>query len=193
MSIKKAVLTTGEIARLLHVNHVTVYRWVKAGKLKAYRVAGGNFRILKSNFDKFLKVHQLEYAVINLPNLSPIINILIIDHKRKDAEKLKPAIEGKSASFHVIVATNFFHAGMLLHSFHPGLVIFNLDMPGIDIAEICREMKTNLFGRKRKIAGITGRPDQFDLTQLKKDGITALFPQSLNYAKMAAKIEKILK
>jgi excisionase family DNA binding protein len=65
MRTQRAALTTGEIARLLHVNHVTVYRWVKAGKVKSYRVAGGNFRILKSDFDKFLKTHKLEHIVMN--------------------------------------------------------------------------------------------------------------------------------
>jgi excisionase family DNA binding protein len=193
MVIQREVLTTGEIARLLHVTHVTVYRWVKAGKLKAYRVAGGNFRILKNDFSEFLKTHKLERVVINLPNILPAIKILIVDYKTKDAEKLKSVLEERNAAFHVTIARNFLRTGMLLHSFHPGLVIVNLDMPGINIAEICREMKTDHLGHKRKMVGIAGRPDHFDLNQLKKNGIAAVFPQSLGYTKMAVKIEKILK
>lgn len=193
MRNQKEALTTGEIGRLLHVTTVTVCRWVKAGKIKAYRITGGNFRILKSDFNEFSKTHKLEHVVTNLPNVLPIIKILIVDHKEKDAEKLKSALEKRNVAFHVIIAKNCLRAGMLLHSFHPGLVILNLDMPGIDIAEICREMKTSHLGRKRKIAGITRRPDQFDSKQLKKDGIMAVFPQSFDCAKLAVKIEKILK
>ena len=193
MRNQKEALTTGEIARLLHVTTVTVCRWVKAGKIKAYRITGGNFRILRSDFNKFLKTHKLEHVAINLPHVSPAIKILIVDHKEKDAEKLKFTLEERNTAFHVIIAKNCLRAGMLLHSFHPGLVILNLDMPGIDIAEICREMKTSHLGRKRKIAGITRRPEYFDSKQLKKDGITAVFPQSFDYARTAAGIEKILK
>ena len=193
MRIQREALTTGEIARLLHVTHVTVYRWVKAGKLKAYRVAGGNFRILKNDFGEFLKTHKLEHVVINRPNMLPAVKILIVDHKTKDAEELKSMLEERNAAFHVIIAKNFLRTGMLLHSFHPGLVVFNLDMPGINIAEICREIKTNHLGHKRKIVGITRRPDHFNSNQLKKNGIMAVFPQSFDCAKMAAEIEKILK
>jgi len=47
-------LSTGDIARLLHVTAVAVLRWIRAGKVKAYRVPGGRYRIARDEFRKFL-------------------------------------------------------------------------------------------------------------------------------------------
>ena len=42
-----------ELADSLRVNVMTIYRWIKAGKLKAYKL-GKEFRIGKTEFNRFL-------------------------------------------------------------------------------------------------------------------------------------------
>lgn len=42
-----------DIAELLEVNIMTIYRYIKAGRLKAYKI-GREFRIDKVEFNKFL-------------------------------------------------------------------------------------------------------------------------------------------
>ena len=42
-----------ELAEKLRVNIMTIYRYIKAGKLKAYKI-GKEFRIDKDEFNKFL-------------------------------------------------------------------------------------------------------------------------------------------
>jgi len=42
-----------DLAELLEVNIMTIYRYIKAGRLKAYKL-GREFRIEKSEFNKFL-------------------------------------------------------------------------------------------------------------------------------------------
>lgn len=43
-----------DLAKQLEVNIMTIYRYIKAGRLKAYKL-GREFRIEKSEFDAFLK------------------------------------------------------------------------------------------------------------------------------------------
>jgi len=43
-----------ELANKLQVNVMTIYRYIKAGKLKAYKI-GKEFRIDKKEFETFLK------------------------------------------------------------------------------------------------------------------------------------------
>lgn len=43
-----------ELADKLRVNVMTIYRYIKAGKLKAYKI-GKEFRIDKAEFERFLK------------------------------------------------------------------------------------------------------------------------------------------
>ena len=46
--------TAEELARTLKVNVMTIYRYIKAGKLPAYKI-GKEFRIDRSTFNQFLK------------------------------------------------------------------------------------------------------------------------------------------
>jgi putative molybdopterin biosynthesis protein len=50
---KQEFLTAEEVAEVLKVNIMTIYRYIKAGKLQAYKL-GKNFRIDKKEFDRFL-------------------------------------------------------------------------------------------------------------------------------------------
>ena len=43
-----------EVATMLKVAYLTVYRWIKSGKLKAVK-AGKQYRIKKEDLDKFIK------------------------------------------------------------------------------------------------------------------------------------------
>lgn len=42
-----------EVAKMLKVAYLTVYRWVQSGKLKAYK-AGKQYRIKKEDLDMFI-------------------------------------------------------------------------------------------------------------------------------------------
>ena len=50
---KKQFYTAQELAKLLDFNIMTIYRYIKSGKLKAYKI-GKEFRIDKNDFNNFL-------------------------------------------------------------------------------------------------------------------------------------------
>ena len=50
---KQEFLTAEEVAEMLKVNIMTIYRYIKAGKIQAYKL-GKNFRIEQQEFDRFL-------------------------------------------------------------------------------------------------------------------------------------------
>ncbi len=45
--------TAEELAKILRVNIMTIYRYIKAGKIEVYKI-GKEFRIDKEEFNKFL-------------------------------------------------------------------------------------------------------------------------------------------
>lgn len=53
MAETKEFYTAQDLADKLAVNIMTIYRYIKAGKLKAYKI-GKEFRIDKGEFDNFL-------------------------------------------------------------------------------------------------------------------------------------------
>jgi len=50
---KQEYYTAKELAEKLRVNIMTIYRYIKAGRLKAYKMSK-EFRIDKKEFNKFL-------------------------------------------------------------------------------------------------------------------------------------------
>lgn len=50
---KEEFYTAQELAKKLRVNIITIYRYIKAGKIKAYKMSK-KFRIEKVEFNKFL-------------------------------------------------------------------------------------------------------------------------------------------
>ncbi len=53
MTMQEEFYTARELADKLRVNVMTIYRYIKAGKLKAYKI-GKEFRIDEKEFEKFL-------------------------------------------------------------------------------------------------------------------------------------------
>ncbi len=51
---KKEFYKAHELADKLDVNVMTIYRYIKAGKLKAYKI-GKEFRIERSEFKRFME------------------------------------------------------------------------------------------------------------------------------------------
>ena len=51
---EKEFYTAEELADKLRVNIMTIYRYIKAGKLKAHKL-GKEFRITKEEFERFLR------------------------------------------------------------------------------------------------------------------------------------------
>lgn len=50
--------TAEELAKALQVNIMTIYRYIKSGKLKAYKI-GKEFRIDKNEFESFIKKSKI--------------------------------------------------------------------------------------------------------------------------------------
>jgi len=58
-SENKEFYTAKELAGKLRVNIMTIYRYIKAGKLKAYKI-GKEFRIDKKEFQRFLNKTKIK-------------------------------------------------------------------------------------------------------------------------------------
>ncbi len=56
-TVEEAYFTVEEVAGRLKVSHMTVYRWIKAGKLAAYKI-GGEFRITERDIERFLEARR---------------------------------------------------------------------------------------------------------------------------------------
>ena len=58
-SVGFELLTTSDVAKYCGVTSVTVSRWIRRGKLRAYTTPGGHYRIRKQDFKEFLEASGL--------------------------------------------------------------------------------------------------------------------------------------
>lgn len=54
---KEQYYSIEEVAKMLKVAYLTVYRWIQTGKLRAVK-AGKQYRIKKEDLDIFLKAYK---------------------------------------------------------------------------------------------------------------------------------------
>lgn len=57
--MKEEFYTAQELADILRVNIMTIYRYIKAGKLEAYKF-GKEFRVEKKVFESFLENYKIK-------------------------------------------------------------------------------------------------------------------------------------
>ncbi len=56
---KSNFLTVNEISGLLRLSVLTIYKYIKEGKLQAVEF-GGHYRITESSLESFIKEHRVE-------------------------------------------------------------------------------------------------------------------------------------
>lgn len=53
-------LKVSEVAKRLGVNKITVYRWLKSGKLRYFRIGGYTIRIKEKDLNEFIERRKNE-------------------------------------------------------------------------------------------------------------------------------------
>src|SRR5215813_9542473 len=61
-SRSKDIFSTHDAARICRVTPMTVIRWIKEGKIPAFKTAGGHRRILRADLIRFCKSRGIPFA-----------------------------------------------------------------------------------------------------------------------------------
>ncbi|MBC7250466.1 MAG: helix-turn-helix domain-containing protein [Anaerolineae bacterium] len=134
------LLTTGDVARYCQVSPVTVFRWVKNGKLKAYTTPGGHYRIRKGDFHDFLEESGM--PILEDFFESNTRRVLIASKETETANFIAKSLRESQRPYEVITATDTIEAGLQLALFKPELVILDAALAGTKIAHVCQIMKS---------------------------------------------------
>jgi putative molybdopterin biosynthesis protein len=59
METREQYYTLKEVRELLKISYITLYRWVQAGKIPAYKV-GKQYRINKADYEEFIKSNKFK-------------------------------------------------------------------------------------------------------------------------------------
>ncbi len=153
-SEKPRALGTFEIARRCHVTPTTVFRWIKGGKLRAFRTAGGRNRVLESDIETFLKSLDIPDETKKEP--SGRTRVLIVDDELSVRRFIRRLIERTFPKVEIDEAKDGYEAGFKTRDFRPDLVILDLLLPCIDGIKVCRIIRRSPDLKGTRIIAVTG-------------------------------------
>jgi excisionase family DNA binding protein len=151
---KGGPLTTGDVATYCHVSHVTVFRWIKRGILKAYSTPGGHYRIRCDDLVAFLE-HQGMPVSPDLQENGNARSVLLVDDDPRVLEVLN-RILSKEEDLALDVASGGYEACIKIGSKKPDLIVVDLFMPGFDGFTVIREVRANPDTSGCKILVLSG-------------------------------------
>ena len=118
--------------------------------------------------------------------------ILLADDKKQIRDILKKAL-GKHPSYLVEEVDNGIETCIKVGSFHPDLLILDINMPGMDGLEVCRTMSKDPDLSGIKVMIVTGYPDDSRVKQVAKLGYTHIYTKPLHLKDFLKKVDSILK
>src|SRR5262249_18839656 len=113
----KELFSTHEAARVCRVTPMTVIRWIKEGKLPAFRTAGGHRRILRDDLARFCAARGMPFVVDSAPEPG---RILVAEADPTVRDLVTEAIRAVDARFAIELAADAFSAGRTLAGLKPG-------------------------------------------------------------------------
>ena len=172
------LMTLEEAANYLRVNEKTMYRLLKRGSVPATKV-GYQWRFDKASIDEWL--HQNSIGAKG--------NILVIDDEEMIRLVFKETLE--ELGHRVIVAANGSEALELAKQQDFDLVFLDLKMPGMDGAELFRQMK--IIKPRLPVIIITGYPESDVMARALAHGPFGVMNKPFNESDVIEAVDNFLR
>ncbi len=184
-----AAFTTGQVANYCHVTYWTVIKWIKSGKLKAYKLPGDHNRIRKEDFIEFLRNYELPVPPELIEDNQK--RLLIVDDDTAIVELLKELL-GDIENLDIETAFSGYEAGLRIGTFNPHIIILDLWMPGINGFEVCKHLKYNPETSNIKILAITGYPSEQSMEKISNIGADIFLEKPLDTKHLRDVVEEMI-
>ncbi|MFC1587652.1 response regulator [Planctomycetota bacterium] len=183
-------LSTGEVARYCRVSAVTVFNWIKGGKIKYHTTAGGQYRVERVDLVEFLKHYGMPVSKELL--VSDKYKVLAVDDDVAFLEVVKGIFENDD-KLELTTAEDGYTACMKIGSLEPDLLLLDIIMPKIDGVQVCQKVRENPDTKKIEIVVMTGVEDDEIFDSLKKLGVKTILLKPIKVDRLREAVYKALK
>jgi excisionase family DNA binding protein len=184
-------LTTGDVASLCHVSHVTVFRWIKKGLLKAYSTPGGHYRVRCPDLVEFLKDQEMPVPDDLGGNGALTRSVLLVDDDPQVLEILE-RILSEEDGLALDVANGGYEACIKIGSRKPELIIVDLLMPGFDGFSVIREVRANPETADARILVLSGFGTEENRTKAMDLGADEFLEKPINGTSLLDRVRALL-
>ena len=136
-----SLLTSYQVGTILQVNPSSVNKWVKDGRIAAFRTPGGHRRIRAADVVAFLREHDMPIPK-NLEDAARR-RILWVDDESNELRAIARLFQEHEKLYELKTIENGIDALVAIGSYRPHLVVLDVRMPEVDGIEVCRRLKEN--------------------------------------------------
>lgn len=179
-------LTTGEVAEACQVSVGAVKKWIRQGKLKAFRSPGGHHRIRRTHFEAFCNAYGFTEAPPDPPE------ILVVDDEPEMAQFVVDALRRADPALKLESASSGYEGLLKVGLLRPHLLILDIRMPGTDGLEVCRRIKGNPATRATKILAITAYLENSAEESALESGADAFLAKPFTIQQLRARVKRLI-
>lgn len=189
-SIKKP-LSTGEVAKYCRVSAVTVFNWIKAGKIKHHATAGGQYRVERADLVDFLNKYGMPVPATLLSGDKH--KVLAVDDDSAVLEFVVAALKTEEGSIELDTAEDGYIACMKIGAQQPDLVLLDLSMPKIDGMQVVKKLREHESTKSTEVVVLTGHCDVQQREKLKSLGVKQILSKPIKSEELRSVVRKVLK
>ena len=133
------LLTSHEVGALLQVNPSSVNKWVKEGRIAAFRTPGGHRRIRARDLVEFLDQHQMPVPGRLLSAARR--RLIVADADASALKALDKTLRPYADRVQIVSAASGIDALVQVGLFRPHVILLDASMDELDAIEVCRRIK----------------------------------------------------
>ncbi|MFW5850565.1 MAG: response regulator [Spirochaetota bacterium] len=192
---KVRIFSALEVANICGVVNQTAINWIKNGYLKAFTTPGGQYRVYSEDLVDFLHSRGMrmpDELQRVLEEQLEVDTILIVDDDRDLNNLVYQYLSKKHPDFEIYQAFDGFEAGRMLAERKPGLVVLDIDLPGVNGHKLARSIKETSGVTKPIIVAVSGLDDPAEREAILKEGADAFLAKPLELDTLHSKIEELI-
>jgi two-component system, OmpR family, response regulator len=192
---KVRIFSALEVANICGVVNQTAINWIKNGYLKAFTTPGGQYRVYAEDLVDFLHSRGMrmpDELQRVLEEQLEVDTILIVDDDRDLNNLVQQYLAKKYPAFSIYQAFDGFEAGRMLAEKKPGLVILDIDLPGVNGHKLARSIKDVSGITQPIIIAVSGLDDPEERDAILREGADAFLAKPLELDELYHKIEEFV-
>ena len=191
---KVKIFSALEVADICGVVNQTAINWIKNGFLKAFMTPGGQYRVYAEDLLAFLTSRGMRVPedLMEASDSGPDWKrLLIVDDDEDINMLLKRYLSRMAPGLAVQQAFDGFEAGKLISESRPGVIVLDINLPGIDGHKLCRRIKEDPTLGSPVIIAITGIDDEGTGERILGEGADAFLRKPLDFDRLWSTIEEL--
>ncbi|MFH1282468.1 MAG: response regulator [bacterium] len=194
------LLKPSEIAKRLGILTSKITYYTTMGLFRPAEISDGGQKLYDENETviQFERINKLICKGLQLNEIKERIafarrlrRLFIIDDE-KDVIDLIIDVLKDEFNFDINYAMDGFSAGKMLNSFFPDLIILDLNLPGINGFELCKQIRGDSLQCGVKIIAVTGYDDPSTVQRIMESGADAYMAKPFNVEEFKNKVFSML-